>query len=138
MSTNSGWRTSPMCDCRKSSRSEEAVRGHHGFPARLPGVSEPSQKPGVERCQPTLGGGHHLCAIAGRVRDRKKRFVATTDSQHDFLVYPNLAKNLVLSDVNQLWVADITYVRLQEEFEIGRSGSWLPRIPSTTSWCIRT
>ena len=47
---------------------------------------------------------------------RKRKFVATTDSEHDFLVYPNLAKNLVLRDVNQLWVADITYVRLQEEF----------------------
>src|ERR1039458_8634647 len=47
---------------------EEEVRGHHGFRARLPGVSQPSQKPGVARCQPTLGGGHHLRAAAGRVR----------------------------------------------------------------------
>ena len=47
---------------------------------------------------------------------RRRKFVPTTDSEHDFLVYPNLAKNLVLGDVNQLWVADITYVRLQEEF----------------------
>jgi putative transposase len=47
---------------------------------------------------------------------RKRKFVATTDSEHDFLVYPNLAKYLVLNDINQLWVADITYVRLQEEF----------------------
>jgi transposase InsO family protein len=47
---------------------------------------------------------------------RKRKFVRTTDSEHDFLVYPNLAKNLTLNDVNQLWVADITYVRLQGEF----------------------
>jgi putative transposase len=47
---------------------------------------------------------------------RKRKFVATTDSEHDFLVYPNLAQYLVLNDINQLWVADITYVRLQEEF----------------------
>ena len=46
----------------------------------------------------------------------KRKFVVTTDSDHDFLVYPNLAKQLVLTDINQLWVADITYVRLQEEF----------------------
>jgi putative transposase len=32
------------------------------------------------------------------------------------VVYPNLAEYLVLSDVNQLWVADITYLRLQSEF----------------------
>src|ERR1035438_4642672 len=47
---------------------------------------------------------------------RRRKFVRTTDSEHDFVVYPNLAKNLVLSDVDQLWVADFTYVRLQEEF----------------------
>jgi putative transposase len=46
----------------------------------------------------------------------KRKFVVTTDSDHDFLVYPNLAKQLVLTAMNQLWVADITYVRLQEEF----------------------
>lgn len=47
---------------------------------------------------------------------RKQKFVATTDSDHDFVVYPNLSEHLILSDVNQLWVADITYVRLQREF----------------------
>jgi putative transposase len=47
---------------------------------------------------------------------RRKKFVRTTDSEHGFLVYPNLAKNLVLNDVDQLWVADMTYLRLQEEF----------------------
>jgi transposase InsO family protein len=31
-------------------------------------------------------------------------------------VYPNLAREMVLSDINQLWVADITYIRLQSEF----------------------
>jgi transposase InsO family protein len=40
----------------------------------------------------------------------------TTDSNHDFKVYPNLARRLVLTAVNQLWVADITYVRLAEAF----------------------
>ena len=47
---------------------------------------------------------------------RRRKFVATTDSEHDFVVYPNLAEHLVLSAVNQLWVADITYVRLRSEF----------------------
>ena len=48
--------------------------------------------------------------------NRKRKFVPTTDSDHDFLVYPNLAKSLTVHDVNQLWVADITYLRLAEEF----------------------
>jgi putative transposase len=47
---------------------------------------------------------------------RRKKFVATTDSDHDFVVYPNLAEHLIVSDVNQLWVSDITYIRLAAEF----------------------
>jgi putative transposase len=40
----------------------------------------------------------------------------TTDSRHGHLIYPNLAYKLVPTTVNQLWVADITYVRLSEAF----------------------
>jgi putative transposase len=47
---------------------------------------------------------------------RRRKFIVTTDSDHPFQVYPNLAEHLVLSNVNQLWVADLTYVRLQSEF----------------------
>ena len=47
---------------------------------------------------------------------RKKKYVLTTDSQHEFAVYPNLAAALPLTAVNQLLVADITYVRLLEDF----------------------
>ena len=47
---------------------------------------------------------------------RRRRFVVTTDSAHCWRVYPNLARRMVLSAINQLWVADITYVRLQQEF----------------------
>ena len=47
---------------------------------------------------------------------RRRSFVRTTDSKHGFRVYPNLAKEMVLTDINQLWVADITYIRLRSEF----------------------
>jgi len=47
---------------------------------------------------------------------RKRKFVVTTDSNHGKKVYPNLARKMVLTDVDQLWVADITYIRLREEF----------------------
>ena len=47
---------------------------------------------------------------------RRRSFVATTDSKHHFTTYPNLARDLVLTDINQLWVADITYIRLRQEF----------------------
>src|SRR5262245_22843067 len=47
---------------------------------------------------------------------RKRKFVVTTDSEHGLSIYPNLARDLVLSGIDQLWVADITYVRLELEF----------------------
>jgi transposase InsO family protein len=47
---------------------------------------------------------------------RYRKFVPTTDSGHKHQVYLNLAKRMVLTGVNQLWVADITYIRLREEF----------------------
>jgi putative transposase len=47
---------------------------------------------------------------------RRRRFVVTTDSDHSWKIYPNLARSMVLTDLNQLWVADITYVRLRLEF----------------------
>lgn len=47
---------------------------------------------------------------------RKRRFVVTTDSNHALPVYPNLAREMVLTGIDQLWRADITYVRLETEF----------------------
>lgn len=47
---------------------------------------------------------------------RRRRFVITTDSDHSWKTYPNLARSMVVTDLNQLWVADITYVRLRLEF----------------------
>jgi putative transposase len=47
---------------------------------------------------------------------RKRKFVGTTESAHGYRVYPNLAASLLVSTINQLWLADITYIRLVEEF----------------------
>ena len=47
---------------------------------------------------------------------RKRKFRVTTDSRHPLQVYLNLARNMKLTGVNQLWVADITYIQLQQEF----------------------
>jgi len=51
-----------------------------------------------------------LCLRSGR------GFVVTTDSRHAFPVYPNLAREMTLTALNQLWIADITYIRLRSEF----------------------
>src|SRR3954465_3675407 len=47
---------------------------------------------------------------------RKRKFIVTTDSNHSRKVFPNRAGKMVVTDVDQLWVADITYIRLQDEF----------------------
>ena len=47
---------------------------------------------------------------------RRRKFILTTDSKHELPIYPNLAKDLVLTGIDQLWVADITYIRLETEF----------------------
>jgi putative transposase len=47
---------------------------------------------------------------------RRRKFIFTTDSKHGLHIYPNLAKDMALTDINQLWIADITYIRLEVEF----------------------
>ena len=47
---------------------------------------------------------------------RRRKFAVTTDSRHDLPVYPNLARSMEVTGINQLWVADITYIRLRSEF----------------------
>jgi putative transposase len=46
----------------------------------------------------------------------RRRFIATTDSNHDGPIFPNLAKNIVPTNLNQLWVADITYIVIASGF----------------------
>ena len=45
-----------------------------------------------------------------------RAFIQTTDSQHEWDIYLNLAGRMKLTGVDQLWVADITYIRLKAEF----------------------
>jgi transposase InsO family protein len=47
---------------------------------------------------------------------RRQKFIFTTDSRHGLPIYPNLIEGLVVTRIDQLWVADITYIRLQLEF----------------------
>ena len=65
---------------------------------------------------------NHKCVLRLMREDnllclRRRPFVPrTTDSRHDWTIVPNLARGLQLRACDQLWVADITYIRLQEEF----------------------
>lgn len=55
----------------------------------------------------------HEMGIKGRVRRRKQR---TTRSDHPFPRYPNLVEGLIVVRPEQVWVSDITYIRLGEGF----------------------
>lgn len=46
----------------------------------------------------------------------RRRFVRTTDSDHAYAVYPNLYQNRPITWINQVWVADITYIRIRADF----------------------
>ena len=46
----------------------------------------------------------------------KRRWVNTTDSRHGFPRYPNLVKDMAVSRLNQVWLADITYIRIRTGF----------------------
>ena len=46
----------------------------------------------------------------------RRRYVVTTDSEHDEPIFPNLAKDVVPTGANQLWVADITYIAIAVGF----------------------
>lgn len=52
----------------------------------------------------------------GLLRPVKRRKVRTTDSQHPYLRYPNLVKDLEITYPDQVWVSDITYIRLHNDF----------------------
>jgi transposase InsO family protein len=45
-----------------------------------------------------------------------RAWTTTTNSDHHFPTFPNLARQLVVTSLNQLWVGDITYIRLRQEF----------------------
>jgi transposase InsO family protein len=62
-----------------------------------------------KRVQRIMREDNLLCVV-------KRKFVVTTDSAHGRPVHPNLAGSLAVTGVDQLWVADITYIRLETEF----------------------
>ena len=47
---------------------------------------------------------------------RRRKFILTTDSRHGLPIYPNLSEGMKLTGIDQLWLADITYIRLRMEF----------------------
>jgi putative transposase len=61
---------------------------------------------------------------------RRKFLLGTTDSRHGLPIYPSVAAGMVLTSIDQLWVADITYIRLQWEF-VYLAGYWMHSLDAT-------
>jgi len=59
---------------------------------------------------------HRIMREKGLLVQKTRRFVRTTDSNHPYPVYPNLIRNLQITSLNQVWVADITYIRIAVGF----------------------
>ncbi len=55
----------------------------------------------------------HISPRISNVSPNLKSFVLTIDSRHALPVYPNLARDIHPSAINELWIADITYIRLR-------------------------
>ena len=71
--------------------------------------------------------------VAGKVVCRKRR---TTNSEHPFPRYPNLVLELVIDRPDQVWVADITYIRLRTEF-VYLAAVMDVFTRSIRGWCLR-
>lgn len=80
--------------------------GHRPLTAALQRCGLPT---GRERVLRYLREADLLC-------HRPRRFVVTTNSRQALTVFPNLTRNLTVTSINQLWVADITYIRLGRRF----------------------
>jgi putative transposase len=59
---------------------------------------------------------YELLAHHGYLLRYRRRRVYTTDSSHHYRKYPNLIRDVMLTKANQLWVSDITYIRLHSGF----------------------
>jgi putative transposase len=81
----------------------------YGRPRITAELHRQGRKVGPNRVRRIMREDNLLCV-------RKRKFVVTTDSNHDRRVYPNLKSEMELSGINQLWIADITYIRLEDEF----------------------
>lgn len=90
---------------------EQIVLEHPGYGYRR--VTHALRREGwtvnAKRVLRVMGEASLLC-------QRKRRFVATTDSRHGFPGYPNLLRERIVDGPDQAWVADITYIRLPTTF----------------------
>jgi putative transposase len=110
---------------RAEARSAEGVVAEARLVARIHAICAAFPRYGYRRVAAQLkaeGERVNRKRVARIMRERdlrvrpKRRFVVTTDSDHDGPIFPNLAKDLTPTGPDQLWAADLTYIRIQTGF----------------------
>ncbi|MGV8092998.1 MAG: IS3 family transposase [Mangrovibacterium sp.] len=76
-------------------------------------IKKPLQGQGVKIGRDAL---HQLLLNEGLIIRNKKRYVRTTHSHHWLKKYPNLIKEITVEESEQIWVSDITYIRIEDDF----------------------
>lgn len=103
--------TAQKDECNLIDRIEEIVCEFTGYGSRR--VTEHLRREGLiinrKKVQRLMRKNSLLCRV-------KKKFVKTTNSNHNFKRYPNLIKNITIDRLNQVWVSDITYIRILTSF----------------------
>lgn len=84
-----------------------------GIPTIYKMLHQPLQSHGIKMGRDSL---QELRRKHGLIKRPRKKYAITTDSNHRFRKYPNIIRDLVPLGPNRLWVSDITYIRVEEDF----------------------
>ena len=84
-----------------------------GIPTIYKMLHQPLQSHGIKMGRDSL---QELRRRHGLIKRPRKKYVATTDSNHRFRKYPNIIRDIRLTAANRLWVTDITYIRVAGDF----------------------
>ncbi len=107
---------------RQSSRSAETDTELHkavkAVAIEMPAYGYRRVTAQLRRCGRRINGKTVLRSMQEQnlICKRGRRFMHTTDSKHAHRVYPNLAREMKVMDINKLWIADLTYIRLVRGF----------------------
>lgn len=108
-----------------NSRKQELVPEDQALVSRIEEITEEFPKAGYRKVTRQLhreGNSvnhkkvHRIMREKDLLVKKSRQFVRTTDSNHAYPVYPNLTKDLQVTRLNQVWVADITYIRIAAAF----------------------
>lgn len=101
-----GTATAALLERMRAIQDEFPAYGYRRITAQLRADGVPVNRKRVAR----------LMRLHGMQVRPRRRFVATTDSDHDHPIFPDLAKNIMPDGPDELWVADLTYVAIATGF----------------------